>query len=79
MSILLGANSEGRNLPRLKDAMNAGPGVMGEKCILIVTDGDSAFAWNGLNILGNEYYGVYQLSGALLNVRDVPAKQVQYT
>lgn len=48
------------------------------KCRLIITEGDSAqtFALRGLEIIGNEYYGVFPIRGKMLNVRDASPKEI---
>ena len=58
------------NIPKLDDAHLAGSGD-GQKCTLILTEGDSAkaLAVAGLEIIGRELYGVFPLRGKFLNVR----------
>lgn len=60
-----------KGIDKLHDAKKAGT-RNGKHCCLILTEGDSAagFAFNGLEIIGDEYYGVYPLRGKMLNVRD---------
>ncbi len=63
--------------PKLADAKFAGT-KNGYKCTLFLTEGDSAlaFAKNGLNVLGREYYGAFPLKGKLLNVREATDAQL---
>ena len=58
-------------IEKLSDANNAG-GKYSEKCLLILTEGDSAkgLAMSGLEIVGRDNFGVFPLRGKLLNVRD---------
>jgi len=60
-------------IAKLDDANEAG-GRNGNKCTLIITEGDSAkaLAVSGLSVIGRDYYGVFPLRGKLLNVRDAP-------
>jgi DNA topoisomerase-2 len=62
---------------KLEDALWAG-GPKSDKTLLILTEGDSAkaFALSGLEIIGNERYGVFPLRGKLLNVRDASTTQI---
>mgnify|MGYP001092062392 CR=1 FL=1 len=62
---------------KLEDANKAG-GRESEKCCLIVTEGDSAkaFAIDGLQLIGRDYYGVFPLKGKLLNVRNATKDQL---
>lgn len=62
---------------KLEDALWAG-GPKSDKTLLILTEGDSAkaFALSGLEIIGNERYGVFPLRGKLLNVRDATTTQI---
>ena len=66
-----------RKLVKLNDAKWAGT-KNSSQCKLILTEGDSAktFALSGLDIIGNEKYGVFPLRGKLLNVRDATPKQL---
>lgn len=66
-----------RKLVKLNDAKWAGTKNSSE-CRLILTEGDSAktFAISGLDIIGNEKFGVFPLRGKLLNVRDATPKQL---
>lgn len=65
-----------KGIPKLEDANLAG-GKQSDKCILILTEGDSAkaLAMAGRTVVGNDYYGVFPLKGKLLNVREATAKQ----
>ena len=56
--------------PKLEDANDAGK-KDSDKCVLILTEGDSAkaLAVSGLSVLGRDKYGVFPLRGKLLNVR----------
>ena len=58
------------HIPKLDDARKAGT-AEAYKCSLILTEGDSAktFAVNGLQVIGNTYYGVFPLKGKLINTR----------
>ena len=64
-------------VPKLDDANKAG-GSEGNRCKLILTEGDSAkaSAVAGLSIVGRDYYGVFPLRGKLLNVRDATPAQL---
>lgn len=64
-------------IPKLDDANFAGT-KQASKCILILTEGDSAkaLAVSGLSVVGRDYYGIYPLRGKLLNVRDANHKQI---
>ena len=55
-------------IPKLDDANMAGTRD-GEKCTLILTEGDSAkaLAVSGLSVVGRDYFGVFPLRG---KVRD---------
>ena len=66
-----------RKLVKLNDAKWAGT-KNSSQCRLILTEGDSAktFAISGLDIIGNEKFGVFPLRGKLLNVRDATPKQL---
>jgi len=57
-----------KDIPKLKDASFAGTGKSSD-CILIVTEGDSAFnfAEAGREVIGTEYYGAVPLKGKMLN------------
>lgn len=50
----------------------------GKGCTLILTEGDSAkaFAVAGIEVLGNDNFGVFPLRGKLLNTREASAKQL---
>jgi DNA topoisomerase-2 len=58
-------------IPKLEDANLAGTDSF-SKCILILTEGDSAktLAMSGIQIVGRDHFGVFPLKGKLLNVRD---------
>jgi DNA topoisomerase II len=64
-------------IPKLDDANFAG-GARSERCILIVTEGDSAktLAVSGLSVVGRDLYGVFPLRGKCKNVRDASVKQL---
>lgn len=64
-------------LPKLEDANKAGT-KEGHKCILILTEGDSAksLAMSGIGVVGRDYFGVYPLRGKLLNVREASHEQI---
>jgi len=64
-------------IPKLDDANFAGTSKS-EKCILIVTEGDSAktLAVSGLSVVGRDLYGVFPLRGKCKNVRDASVKQL---
>lgn len=69
-------NSRILGIPKLEDANDAGT-KNGEKCTLILTEGDSAkaLAVAGLAVVGRDRYGVFPLRGKLLNVRDATYSQ----
>jgi len=62
---------------KLTDANKAGT-KDGHKCILILTEGDSAalLALAGRAVVDPDYYGVFPLRGKLLNVRDASIDQI---
>jgi DNA topoisomerase-2 len=64
-------------IPKLDDANHAGTS-RSERCVLIVTEGDSAktLAVAGLSVVGRDYYGVFPLRGKCKNVRDASVKQL---
>ena len=64
-------------IPKLDDANKAG-GIDGQRCKLILTEGDSAkaSAVAGLSIIGRDFYGIFPLRGKLLNVRDATPAQI---
>lgn len=66
-----------RGIKKLDDANFAGT-KQSAKCILILTEGDSAKATaiSGLSVVGRDYYGVFPLKGKVLNVRDVTEKRM---
>lgn len=66
-----------RDVLKLEDAAEAG-GVNSHKCRLILTEGDSAksFALNGLQVIGNKFYGVFPLRGKMINVRNATVQQI---
>jgi DNA topoisomerase-2 len=65
-------------IPKLDDANMAGTKYSG-KCMLIVTEGDSAktFATAGLSKIGRDYYGIFPLKGKMLNVKNASSSQVR--
>jgi DNA topoisomerase-2 len=65
------------SIPKLDDANKAGT-TESEKCILILTEGDSAktTAVSGLSVVGRDYYGVFPLRGKLLNTREASFSQI---
>ncbi|KAI8823024.1 DNA topoisomerase, partial [Fimicolochytrium jonesii] len=64
-------------IAKLDDANNAGT-KNGQKCTLILTEGDSAkaLAISGLGVVGRDNYGVFPLRGKLLNVREASHSQL---
>ena len=64
-------------IPKLDDANFAGTSKS-ERCVLIVTEGDSAktLAVAGLSVVGRDCYGVFPLRGKCKNVRDASVKQL---
>ena len=64
-------------IPKLDDANKAGT-AQGEKCTLIITEGDSAkaLAIAGLTIVGRDTFGVFPLRGKPKNVREASVKQL---
>ena len=66
-----------RGIKKLDDANFAGT-KFSEKCVLILTEGDSAKATaiSGLSVVGRDNYGVFPLKGKLLNVRDISEKKM---
>lgn len=64
-------------IPKLDDANKAGTRES-EKCVLILTEGDSAktTAVSGLSVVGREYYGVFPLKGKVLNTRTATYSQL---
>ena len=64
-------------IPKLDDANKAGT-KESSKCVLILTEGDSAktTAISGLSIVGREYYGVFPLKGKVLNTRTATYSQL---
>lgn len=58
-------------IEKLDDANKAGTNES-EKCLLILTEGDSAksLAMAGVELIGRDYFGVFPLRGKLLNVRE---------
>lgn len=65
------------SVPKLDDANKAGT-VESSKCMLILTEGDSAktFAVSGLSVIGRDYYGVFPLRGKMLNTRDASIQKI---
>ena len=66
-----------RDIPKLDDANWAGT-KKSEKCILILTEGDSAksMAISGLSVVGRDIYGAFPLKGKVMNVRDASLEQI---
>ena len=64
-------------IPKLEDANKAGTRE-GDKCTIILTEGDSAksLAMAGIEVIGRDLYGCFPLKGKLLNVRDANTKQI---
>lgn len=67
-------------IPKLDDAVYAGTSNS-SKCILILTEGDSAkaMALSGLSQEQRKLYGVYPLKGKVLNVKDTSESKVEQT
>ncbi len=67
-------------IPKLDDAVLAGT-AQSAKCILILTEGDSAkaMALSGLSQEQRKLYGVYPLKGKVLNVKDTSDSKVEQT
>lgn len=67
-------------IPKLDDAVYAGT-PQSSKCILILTEGDSAkaMALSGLSQEQRKLYGVYPLKGKVLNVKDTSDVKVEQT
>lgn len=67
-----------KTIEKLEDAKWAGT-RKSDETLLILTEGDSAraFAFAGLEVIGNEKYGVFPLKGKLLNVRNAQVKQLK--
>lgn len=65
-------------IEKLEDANYAGT-KQSEKCVLIVTEGDSAkgLAMDGLEVVGRDYFGVFPLRGKMLNVRDAKTTSIK--
>ena len=66
-----------RDIPKLDDANWAGT-RKSDKCILILTEGDSAksMAISGLSVVGRDIYGAFPLKGKVMNVRDASIDQI---
>ena len=66
-----------RDIPKLDDANWAGT-RKSDKCILILTEGDSAksMAISGLSVVGRDIYGAFPLKGKVMNVRDASLEQI---
>lgn len=64
-------------MEKLEDANKAGT-ADSEKCLLILTEGDSAksLAMAGLEVVGRDYFGVFPLKGKLLNVREANTSKI---
>ncbi|KAF3607446.1 hypothetical protein DY000_02051147 [Brassica cretica] len=75
----MAGNTEGREvLPdKLEDARQAG-GKNSNRCTLILTEGDSskALAMSGLTSDMRDFYGVYPITGKVLNVRKASPAQI---
>lgn len=67
-------------IPKLDDAVYAGT-KDSAKCVLILTEGDSAkaMALSGLSQEQRKLYGVYPLKGKVLNVKDTSDSKVEHT
>jgi DNA topoisomerase II len=67
-------------IPKLDDAVCAGT-KDSAKCVLILTEGDSAkaMALSGLSQDQRKIYGVYPLKGKVLNVKDTSDSKVEHT
>jgi DNA topoisomerase-2 len=67
-------------IPKLDDAVYAGT-KDSAKCVLILTEGDSAkaMALSGLSQEQRKFYGVYPLKGKVLNVKDTSDSKVEQT
>lgn len=65
-------------IAKLEDANKAGTRD-GERCTLILTEGDSAktLAIAGMSVVGRDHFGVFPLRGKLLNVREASGAQIQ--
>lgn len=67
-------------IPKLDDANKAGTRDS-NKCMLILTEGDSAksMAISGISAIknGRDYYGVFPLRGKLINVRDTDIDKIK--
>ena len=63
--------------PKLTDANKAGT-KDGHKCVLVLTEGDSAkaLALAGRSVVSPDLFGVYPLRGKMLNVRDASVDQI---
>ncbi len=64
-------------IPKLEDAKEAG-GKLSDQCSLFLTEGDSAktMAMDGLQIIGNKFYGVFPLKGKPLSTRNASDKDL---
>lgn len=64
-------------IEKLDDANKAGTNES-EKCLLILTEGDSAksLAMAGVELIGRDYFGVFPLRGKLLNVREANKEKI---
>ena len=60
---------------KLSDANLAG-GTKSHKCILILTEGDSAKSMAISGLSDRNYYGVFPLRGKLLNTKDITKKKI---
>jgi len=79
MNRILSGSKKNRllGIPKLEDANWAGT-KKAIKCILILTEGDSAkaLAMAGIDVKFRNQFGVFPLKGKLLNVRDASYKQI---
>ena len=67
-----------RDIPKLEDATFAGTSKS-KDTRLILTEGDSAkgYAIAGIEVLGNDYFGVVPIKGKIINVRSKSSKIVE--
>jgi len=68
----------GKPIDKLEDAKKAGT-ALSNKCILILTEGDSAkaLAMAGIHEIGRNFYGVFPLKGKVINVHDVSLTKLE--
>lgn len=67
-----------KGIPKLEDANKAGT-IQSDKCVLNLTEGDSAKAFVMGGIKNKDYEGVFPLKGKLLNVRGETLKVANNT